>query len=258
VRGLHPCTGSGPLHIWWLTRGVVGSPQSLTKDVPDVELGRAKRAALGTVLSSLEGRAIVAEDIGRQILTYGHRCARGARGFTPKRVVRARDALAGGLCSPAGSPRTRPQQMRRQPRPRAAGTWRLFVVLNWGRRMSQPKRGPVRVPGCKADTVALVQETGARVHKGAGRDHSRRHHQAGHGHAQGAAQLCGQRQHRRDAALRRAAAAVQLSGWGQVVDWFLTAGTCLKGMRSRPVRAGGHINEQGDRTVCRNFHSSRV
>ena len=48
--------------------------QSLTKDVPAAELERAKRAALGTVLSSLEGRAIVAEDIGRQLLTYGHRC----------------------------------------------------------------------------------------------------------------------------------------------------------------------------------------
>lgn len=51
-------------------------PQSLTKDVPGAELERAKRAALGTVLSSLEGRAIVAEDIGRQLLTYGHRCGR--------------------------------------------------------------------------------------------------------------------------------------------------------------------------------------
>lgn len=41
--------------------------------MPDAELARAKRAALGTVLSSLEGRAVVAEDIGRQILTYGER-----------------------------------------------------------------------------------------------------------------------------------------------------------------------------------------
>lgn len=58
----HPLTHSQPLR-----------PQSLTKDVPEVELTRAKRAALGTVLSSLEGRAVVAEDIGRQLLTYGAR-----------------------------------------------------------------------------------------------------------------------------------------------------------------------------------------
>ncbi len=43
-----------------------------------MELTRAKRAALGTVLSSLEGRAVVAEDIGRQLLTYGARCASSA------------------------------------------------------------------------------------------------------------------------------------------------------------------------------------
>lgn len=47
--------------------------QSLTKDVPAAELERAKKGALATVLSSLESRAIVAEDIGRQILTYGSR-----------------------------------------------------------------------------------------------------------------------------------------------------------------------------------------
>ena len=37
------------------------------------ELERAKRAAIASVYMNLESRAVVAEDIGRQILTYGHR-----------------------------------------------------------------------------------------------------------------------------------------------------------------------------------------
>lgn len=47
--------------------------QALTKDVPAGELERAKNGALGSILSSLESRSIVAEDIGRQTLTYGSR-----------------------------------------------------------------------------------------------------------------------------------------------------------------------------------------
>ena len=39
------------------------------------ELERAKRAAIASVYMNLESRAVVAEDIGRQILTYGHRCS---------------------------------------------------------------------------------------------------------------------------------------------------------------------------------------
>jgi len=37
------------------------------------ELERAKSAAIHSVLMNLESRAVVAEDIGRQVLTYGHR-----------------------------------------------------------------------------------------------------------------------------------------------------------------------------------------
>ena len=47
--------------------------QALAKDVPTEELERAKKAATSQVLMNLESRAVVAEDIGRQILTYGHR-----------------------------------------------------------------------------------------------------------------------------------------------------------------------------------------
>lgn len=42
--------------------------------MPQQELERAKHAAISSVLMNLESRAVVAEDIGRQILTYGHRC----------------------------------------------------------------------------------------------------------------------------------------------------------------------------------------
>lgn len=49
------------------------SEQALTKSIPEVELQRAKNSALSTVLSSLESRNVVSEDIGRQTLTYGTR-----------------------------------------------------------------------------------------------------------------------------------------------------------------------------------------
>lgn len=47
--------------------------EAVTKEVPAVELERAKAAAISSVLMNLESRAVVAEDIGRQVLTYGHR-----------------------------------------------------------------------------------------------------------------------------------------------------------------------------------------
>ena len=52
---------------------LAGGLQALTKGVKDEELQRAKRGALSSVLMNLESRAVLAEDIGRQILTYGHR-----------------------------------------------------------------------------------------------------------------------------------------------------------------------------------------
>ncbi|CAL8469178.1 g8719 [Coccomyxa elongata] len=47
--------------------------QAVAKGVPAEELERAKLAAISSVYMNLESRAVVAEDIGRQILTYGHR-----------------------------------------------------------------------------------------------------------------------------------------------------------------------------------------
>ena len=47
--------------------------EAVAKEVPPAELERAKSAAISSVLMNLESRAVVAEDIGRQVLTYGHR-----------------------------------------------------------------------------------------------------------------------------------------------------------------------------------------
>ena len=47
--------------------------EAVAKEVPVVELERAKAAAISSVLMNLESRAVVGEDIGRQVLTYGHR-----------------------------------------------------------------------------------------------------------------------------------------------------------------------------------------
>lgn len=48
--------------------------QAVASKVTDEELARAKKATISSVLMNLESRAVVAEDIGRQVLTYGHRC----------------------------------------------------------------------------------------------------------------------------------------------------------------------------------------
>ena len=48
--------------------------QAVAKDVPAEEVERAKSAAVSAILMNLESRAVTNEDIGRQILTYGHRC----------------------------------------------------------------------------------------------------------------------------------------------------------------------------------------
>jgi processing peptidase subunit alpha len=47
--------------------------EAVAKEVPAAELERAKAAAISSVLMNLESRAVVAEDVGRQVLTYGHR-----------------------------------------------------------------------------------------------------------------------------------------------------------------------------------------
>lgn len=47
--------------------------QAVASKVDEAELARAKKATISSVLMNLESRAVVAEDIGRQVLTYGHR-----------------------------------------------------------------------------------------------------------------------------------------------------------------------------------------
>lgn len=46
---------------------------AIAQGVPAAELERAKAAAASSVLMNLESRAVIAEDVGRQVLTYGHR-----------------------------------------------------------------------------------------------------------------------------------------------------------------------------------------
>eukprot|EP00191_Tetraselmis_sp_GSL018_P009543 CAMPEP_0177603776 /NCGR_PEP_ID=MMETSP0419_2-20121207/15720_1 /TAXON_ID=582737 /ORGANISM="Tetraselmis sp., Strain GSL018" /LENGTH=483 /DNA_ID=CAMNT_0019097625 /DNA_START=116 /DNA_END=1567 /DNA_ORIENTATION=+ len=46
---------------------------AIAQGVPEDELERAKRAAASSVLMNLESKDVVCEDIGRQVLTYGHR-----------------------------------------------------------------------------------------------------------------------------------------------------------------------------------------
>merc|ERR1712216_923229 len=45
------------------------------RPITEEELARAKAATVSSILMNLESKAIVAEDIGRQILTYGERKA---------------------------------------------------------------------------------------------------------------------------------------------------------------------------------------
>lgn len=53
---------------------IIAELQAVAKgSVTDVELSRAKTATISSVLMNLESRAVVVEDIGRQILTYGER-----------------------------------------------------------------------------------------------------------------------------------------------------------------------------------------
>ena len=47
--------------------------KAVASKVDEAELARAKKATISSVLMNLESRAVVAEDIGRQVLTYGHR-----------------------------------------------------------------------------------------------------------------------------------------------------------------------------------------
>ena len=66
--------------------------EALARPVPGEQLERAKAMTASMVASALEAKAMVAEDLGRQWLTYGHRIS-GAeyieliRGVSPKAVA---------------------------------------------------------------------------------------------------------------------------------------------------------------------------
>ncbi|CAD7695334.1 unnamed protein product [Ostreobium quekettii] len=62
-----------PEHAGQLVDIMVKELQDLATKVSEEELNRAKTASVASVLMTLEQKAVVAEDIGKQILTYGHR-----------------------------------------------------------------------------------------------------------------------------------------------------------------------------------------
>ena len=69
------CLVAGTFLSFFVTKPLTPTlEQAVAKDVPSEELERAKNAAISAILINLESRAVMNEDIGRQILTYGHRC----------------------------------------------------------------------------------------------------------------------------------------------------------------------------------------
>ena len=72
--------------------------QAVAAECPAEEVERAKRAAVASVVMNLESRAVTAEDIGRQVLTYGHRLPvadflAAMQALTPADVAKAAAAL---------------------------------------------------------------------------------------------------------------------------------------------------------------------
>ena len=103
-RSLHfnhpPCCHASRLHTH--PSAPFAPPQAVAKDVGEAELERAKAAAVSSVLMNLESRAVVAEDIGRQVgaaRTAGLRRsgARGTRAGARWLAVHARWRAPGAL-----------------------------------------------------------------------------------------------------------------------------------------------------------------
>lgn len=66
--------------------------QAVATTVTEEELERAKNATISAVLMNMESRAVVAEDIGRQVLTYNERLPESMfvdtmRKLTPKDIT---------------------------------------------------------------------------------------------------------------------------------------------------------------------------
>ena len=68
VYGAAPADGMGEL-----TAVICDELKKMTSSISDVELARAKNQLKSSLLMNLESRAILFEDIGRQVLTYGAR-----------------------------------------------------------------------------------------------------------------------------------------------------------------------------------------
>lgn len=66
--------------------------EALSQRVPSEQLERAKSMAISLIHNALESKAASAEDVGRQMLTYGRRVSEAQyveliRGLTPARVA---------------------------------------------------------------------------------------------------------------------------------------------------------------------------
>jgi len=68
IYGAAPAEGTGQL-----VSAVCDEFKKMTGEISDVELARAKNQLKSSLLMNLESRAILFEDIGRQVLTYGAR-----------------------------------------------------------------------------------------------------------------------------------------------------------------------------------------
>lgn len=85
-------------HTEQLINVMVKELQAVATKVSDEELERAKKATISSMLMNLESRAVVAEDIGRQVLTYNHRKSEAEfiaaiRALTPADITAAASRL---------------------------------------------------------------------------------------------------------------------------------------------------------------------
>lgn len=65
---------SDPQHARHMLDVMCRELESLASPPPAEQLERAKKMSVGLIHGALESKSASAEDIGRQFLTYGHRC----------------------------------------------------------------------------------------------------------------------------------------------------------------------------------------